>query len=684
MKIRKANATNVNALHSLEIKEIINNCYRIFASMLLAILMLTCLLWIVGAHDDNFTAVSTQEQGLTVLVLNNAVDVHSPESGSFYALNHLLNQMGIPFETANWHEGFTRLDPMIYPLVIINDYIDQGETNPSKESALQTYVTNGGVVVAPQIIDAELHPLFGVTGYTNAKSRFFIRFAEINDDSLAYINQSEEFTLRLGDPALYAQTFNVGVYDVSESTVVLANALDKNEMAAGPTIVKHTTGTGRTYALGFSFFDTILRSESNRDFDAQRVFVDDFEPGADVIRLLIRAIYEEAAGGHFVRKHSVPGAQDSVLLVTHDVDAQEGYLENNDVDGWGVPVAQQFADLEMQLGINATYFLTTKYVTDTDDIGFWHTPTVKYICDKGFDCQSHAVRHLQQVTLPVTNGTCDETLATYAPLLTPTLCGELNVSKELIEGVALTDVVSFRSPFLSFHSNLPETLETLGYLYDSSFTGPDTLTNFPYPLMKETLFTTQTTVYEFPVTLDDFDLGPNTITNSKVITDVLVRWKHTITANKENNAINVMLIHPSKGRKCLIATPPCYDADFKLEAERQIVNFAQANNFLVTDLSSFAEFWRARDAVIVDANYQEGVNSFDFTYMIVLTNTHNYAISNLTLELGDSCIYPHLHDSPYGVSAHGNKIIFERIDPNQKIALAVTGCKSFIPIIVKN
>jgi hypothetical protein len=364
------------------------------------------------------------------------------------------------------------------------------------------------------------------------------------------------------------------------------------------------------------------------------------------------------------------------------VDAQEGYLENNDADGWGAPVARQFADLEMQLGISATYFLTTKYVTDTDDIGFWYTPTVKYICDKGFDCQSHAVRHLWQITLPVTSGTCDETFATYVPLVTPTLCGELNVSKELIEDVTNQAVVSFRSPFLSFHPNLPETLETLGYLYDSSFTGPDTLTNFPYPLMEETLFTTETTIYEFPVALDDFDLGPNTITNSNVITEVLIRWKRTITANMENNAINVLLIHPSKGRKCLDAVPPCYKADFKLEAERQIVNFAKTNNFLITDLTSFARFWRVRDDILVDASYAKGTNNY--TYTIVLTNTNANSISDLTLALGDHCINPKIRDSPYSVNAIGNKIIFEQIDPNQVVNLTAVGCEIFMPMILKN
>ncbi len=662
---------------SLDLKRLANHHYRVPMSILAALLALIGLLSALQVDGrqkvsvaEGAPAAPMSEQGLTVLVLNNAGDIHH-ETGSLYGLSHLLDEMGIPFETPNWYTGFNQLDPTIYPLVIINDYVDQGETSPWQENALNTYVTNGGVVIAPQILDAELRPLFGATGYADDKQKFFIQFAESNDASLRYLNRPEERTIRLGDPSLFSQIYDaVGVYTPSLDAEVLAYALDRDSVPVGPTIVKHTLSAGKTYALGFSFFGAILRPESNRDPEAQRVYIDGFEPGADVIRLFVRAIYEEATGEHYVLKHTVPGAYDSALLVTHDVDAWDAYHNDSDPKAWGQAVARQFADLETRLGLTTTYLFTTKYITDSYSPAFWYTPTVKYVCDKGFDCQSHGVRHMNMITLPV--GTCTETFTTYNPLDNPTLCGELRVPQELIGAISGRPVVSLRSPFLGFHRQLPETLQRCGYRCDSSFSAPDVLTNYPYALMENTLFTTETAVIELPVALADDALGPNNVQ------EILDKWKAVIDANAENYAINVLLIHPSIGLVCE-SDPDCHDAAFKLDAEQTIVDYAREKGLLVGDMTSFCGFWRARSEVRVEANY----DGLAHRYTIVLTNTNPEVISGLTLLLGDvACSVS--HDSAYKVTTVGNKIVFERIAPGQVINLTVDSCRIFLPLILQN
>ncbi len=613
----------------------------------------------------------TSDQGLTVLVLNNALDVHH-ETGAFYGLTHLLNEMGIPFDTPAWYTGFSQLDPAVYPLVIINDYVDQEETSFWQENALNTYVTNGGVVIAPQVMDAELQSLFGLTNYSEDKRTFFIEFTGSSDASMRYINRPEERTIRLGDPALYTEIYDpVYTYTVSSDTQMLANALNRDSVSVGPTIVKHTLGTGKTYALGFSFFGLILRSESNRDPEAQRVYIDGFEPGADVIRLFVRAIYEEATGGHFILKHTVPGPHDSALIITHDVDAWDAYYDDVDPDGWGRAVARQFADLEVSLGVTTTYLFTTKNITDSYGPGFWYTPTVKYICDKGFDCQSHGVQHSNMITLPV--GTCNETFKTYDPLNNPTLCGELRVSKELVEAVTGKPVVCFRSPFLGFHWQLPETLERCGYQCDSSFSAPDVLTNYPYVLMESTLFTTPTNVIELPVALADDALGP------KTAEQVLNKWKTVIDANAENYATNVLLIHPSIGLVCE-ADPDCHNAAFKLDAEQRIISYARGKNLLISNMTLFYSFWHARDGVHIRASHDSAANR----YTGVLTNTGSKTISGLTLALGNP-VHLESHTSPYPVTTTGNKIVFEQVAPGQVISFTAVhqNYNTYLPLVLK-
>jgi hypothetical protein len=649
--------------------------YRILASILMALVALIGLLTALQPGErpkagvaEGAPAAPTSNQGLTVLVLNNAGDVHH-ETGSFYGLSHLLDEMGIPFVIPNWYTGFNQLDPAVYPLVIINDYVDQGETSPWQENALNTYLTNGGVVIAPQIIDAELQSSFGVSGYTDDKFKFFVRFAESNDASLRYLNRPEEKTIRLGDPGLFSQIYDaVGIYTPTVDAVILADALDKDSAPVGPTIVKHTLGAGQTYALGFSFFGVILRPESNRDPEAQRVYIDGFEPGADAIRLFVRAIYQEATAEHYVLKHTMPGAYDSALLVTHDVDAWDAYH----ADGWGQPVARQFADLETGLGVTTTYLFTTKYVADSYSPAFWYTPTVEYICDRGFDCQTHGVRHIDLSSLPV--GACTETFATYDPLNNSTLCGDLRVPQELVEAVSGRPVMSLRSPFLGFHRQLPETLERCGYRCDSSFSAPDVLTNYPYLLMENTLFTTETRTIELPVVLADDALGPNNVN------EILDKWKAVIDANAENYALNVLLIHHSKGLVCE-SDPDCHDAAFKLDAEQRIVDYARGKGLLVGDMTSFCDFWRARSEVRVEANYDDLARR----YTIVLTNTASEAIAGLTLRLGDLACFVS-HDSPYPVTAVDNEVVFEQIAPGQVINLTVDSCRAriFLPVIARN
>lgn len=612
------------------------------------------------------------DQGLTVLVLNNAGDVHH-ETGSFYGLSHLLNEMGIPFETPNWYTGFGQLDPAVHPLVIINDYIDQGDTSPWQEDALSTYVAHGGTIIAPQVIDAELQPLFGVTGYSADKQKFFIEFVASDDTSMRYIDRSEEITIQLGSPDLFTETYDyVGVYALSSETETLANALDGTKTPAGPTIVKRTFGAGTTYALGFSFFGLILRSESNRDPEAQRAYINAFEPGADVIRLFVRAIYEEATGGHFVLKHTIPSPHDSALIVTHDVDAEDAYYADTSPGGWGRAGARQFVDLETGLGITATYLFTTQYITDSYSPAFWYTPTAKYVCDRGFDCQSHSVRHLRMGTLSLPIGSCDETFATYDPLGNPTLCGELRVSQELVEAVAGRPVVSFRSPFLDFHRQLPETLDRCGYACDSSFSAPDVLTNYPYLLMESTLFVTETAVIELPVTLADDGMTPD---DQDAFLD---KWKDVIDANTDNNAINVLLIHPSRGPECE-AHPDCDDVEFKLNAEQEIVDYARGKDLLIADLTSFCGFWRARDRVLVEANHDSRAN----TYTVTVTNNDSEVISGLTLTLGDP-VRIASHDSPYTITAVGDRVVIERMTPGQAVRFTAVYGEVFLPVILRN
>jgi hypothetical protein len=94
-------------------------------------------------------------------------------------------------------------------------------------------------------------------------------------------------------------------------------------------------------------------------------------------------------------------------------------------------------------------------------------------------------------------------------------------------------------------------------------------------------------VFEFPVTLDD-SLGfltPNSIDKAVGI------WLDVIRANMNNEAITVLLIHPSDTR----------DKTFKLEAQESVMKKMIDMDGWIGDLTSFGNFWRDRHTTSFNA-----------------------------------------------------------------------------------
>jgi hypothetical protein len=120
---------------------------------------------------------------------------------------------------------------------------------------------------------------------------------------------------------------------------------------------------------------------------------------------------------------------------------------------------------------------------------------------------------------------------------------------------------------------MPEALQRCGYLFDSSFTAPDVLTNFPYSLPLGLGFDEDSGLFEFPLTFEDEEAPP--------LDQRVAGALEVIRANAENGAISVILIHSNEARH-------------KLKAEEDLLNRLPPG-VTATDMATFARFWRARD-----------------------------------------------------------------------------------------
>lgn len=480
-------------------------------------------------------------------------------------LIHALREMGIPFfVTTDLNRALS------HPLLIIYPTADGATFTAAQIHALTDFVASGKSIFAVNVFAGGLRDLFGFSAYTASRRRYFVNFVANSDPALRYINRPEELQTRLGDPH-FGDIYWTNSYTPDRATQVLAQFDD-----GSAAVLRKRTGRGVAYLSGVSLMDAVLRSQLDRDYEAQRHYVNAFEPGADIWLLFLRAWYESREPGA-VRLSTIPDGQSSVLLLSHDVDWENSFAPMLD-----------YARMEMQHHTRSSFMIQTNYVTDYSSRAFFYGKNLDYlrqVHSMDFSIGAHSVIHSFGFNhFSLGNGA--ETFATYRPANTgretainADVFGEVRVSKQLIDGqLPGHDTILFRSPGLRIPDSLPDALERCGYDFDSSFTAADVLSNFPYRLPLGLDFEEDSSIYEFPVTIEDTEPPPALPLPQRVPQALEV-----IRANAENEAINVLLIHSN-------------EAGAKLRAERQILE-GLPPNVTATDLLSYAEFWRARNAL---------------------------------------------------------------------------------------
>jgi hypothetical protein len=473
---------------------------------------------------------------------------------------HSLLEMGIPFFVTR------DLDRALqHRLVIIYPSVDSRTFTEGQVAELKQHIQDEGSIFAVNVFAGSLKDLFGFSGYEPSHRRYRVEFAPGSDPILRYVNRPEELEVRLGDPK-YGDIFWTNGYTPQPTARVLARFEDGTAA-----LLQNRSGKGSTYLCGVSFHDVVLRSQDNRDYDAERHYVNAFEPGADVWMLLLRAWYE-ATEPNAIRLSTIPNGQRSVLLLSHDVDWENSFGP-----------ALDFARMEKEHHALSTFFIQTKYVSDYNSHAFFFgsdLQDLRKLFVEGFSIGSHSIIHSRGFNR-FDLGTGTETFATYRPRATgfdkaasATVFGEVLVSKQLLNGeLPGQQTIFFRAGHLRVPPSLPEALQRSGYLFDSSFTANDVLTNFPYALPLDLGFAEDSGLYEFPVTFEDEELPP--------LPQRIDAALDVIKANAENGAINVFLIHSNESLT-------------KVPAEEMLLN-GLPSDVAAGDMLTFARFWRARD-----------------------------------------------------------------------------------------
>jgi peptidoglycan/xylan/chitin deacetylase (PgdA/CDA1 family) len=504
-------------------------------------------------------AAQRTEWGVALLEVGSSRDAMQEQ----YALRDSLELMGIPYRATRDVEEAAR-----HPLVLIGGLMLNTQLAPVQREVLCGFVERGGVLLATQVQGSQFYPLFGLAKARASRTNFRVRFTSIDDQSVRYLNRPEERVVSLGDPKLYSETVWSTEYLPSSGTQVLARY--DNGTAA---LTRNSYGQGLAYALGLGFKETTLIPQLARSFEAARRFINWFEPSGDVFRLFLRGLYEGTIHP-FLLVHTVPGAKQTALCLSHDVDAQEAFRNS-----------LAFARMESGLGVRSTFFVTTKYFKDEADIGYY-TPDrmefIRQVSALGFEIGSHSVSHAWRFEeYPL--GTPRVAFQSYE-VLHPTVFGEVRVSKQLLDRDLRQKAVGFRSGYLRYPHELLRALEESGYAYDSSVSAQWVLTNFPhFGFRQRALGSERSRIVVVPVTMDDSkgELKTRDFLTSSTQDEAVKVWTDVIDANAENNAVSCLLIHPT-------------DATYKVDTERRLIKTCLGKDIWVGDVGSVAHFWRDR------------------------------------------------------------------------------------------
>ncbi|MCF7914340.1 MAG: polysaccharide deacetylase family protein [Spirochaetaceae bacterium] len=485
-----------------------------------------------------------------------------------FALRRIAEIQGLPYRFIQSPREMNH-----YPLIIMASAPSNAQLDAGWREALYNYVEDGGVLFVPGKAGSELYPLLGIGSIDSNKHRARLEFSDEyigREPAFAYIDHPREREISLGNGA--EEVHSEVIWSHGAQPAGMAEVLARFEDGSAG-MLRNYYGRGIAYHFGLSLAETVLLPQTGGDYEAQRSFVNTVEPSADVVMLLLKGLYE-AILPQAVYLSPIPQARPTALLLSHDVDAQTSFADS-----------LKFAALAQEFGARSTFFIHTKYYENWMDIAYYNLPknkqALRRVSQQGHELGSHTVAHALEFD-KAPPGSPQVRFESYTPQKHITINGEVRVSKQLLDqDIAGQNTVSFRAGYLAFPPELISILEAAGYKYDSSFSANDVLTTFPYfALPQRQPGAEESGIIEIPVTFDDA-LGYLTPENRQA---AVRQWKQVVKAHAANETISVLLIHPSDTRT----------HTYKLQAQRELMEYARSLDAWMGSIREFGDFWRAR------------------------------------------------------------------------------------------
>jgi hypothetical protein len=185
------------------------------------------------------------------------------------------------------------------------------------------------------------------------------------------------------------------------------------------------------------------------------------------------------------------------------------------------------------------------------------------------------------------------------------ILGELRVSRFLLQkAVPEAKVQSFRPGHLAYPFPLPQAMQASGYRFSSSISSGTAMTHLPFQLNVDRENRAETTIFEFPITIED-------------------ELQRPMTA-RVDAAIDILRHLQSYGGLCTVLIHPDVFDD-KFAFLQQFIARAKSMDVWFGTIAQFGDWWSARNGVTLDAQRDAG------GYMLTLNAPR--AIQGLALEV---------------------------------------------------
>ncbi len=623
---------------------------------------------------------------------------------SWLAFVASLKNIGIPVKVVpELEQALSHDTVVIYPRVSRRD-LSSSDINAARE-----YVSGGGTLIGLQLVDTSMNDVFGIKRSVNLANDPDIRDIKFDTENYPQLTAKLDHEYdrrvsiyrRLGDDngiiftaegpdrldRLNPNDSDDGLicgYEPGAAQVIAIydNEFDEddtgNERAA---ITRHPFGNGVAYSVAWDVGYQAVVGQSLEYAPMGRFYSDAYSPGFDVIMNFFKDVYHKESQTA-VTLSTVPNGKDLSIIITHDIDGKDANI-----------VSPEFAQLEQDYNVPATYFWQTRYMNDARDMRFFDSAAITAMNDilehpVGHEIGSHGISHAFDFSRFKIGE--NPQFPDYAPrsLLRDnheelpeakkyivedgTVLGEMKISKFLLEEMTGQAVTSFRPGHLSYPIRMNEIAQAIGYGATSTTTAPYSSTNLPYLMTylrstgyvqaerKEQLLD----VVEIPLSWED--VGKNTILKPEHADDperfgmmepeFLAETEEFLRQLSQYGGVFNLLIHPTR-----------LGLEHKLAYQRYLLDLFQPGNGLAgvqphfSTVQVFAQWWLARFKLDVDVMVVEE--------QVELTIASARDIGGVTLQIPET--WQLLGDVP-GVRLSGNRLRLDQVSADSALLIRFT------------